>query len=313
MHPHMRYPPYMQHPGMNSMMMNRNSGYGGMRPGSGPGGMRYPGMPSQYDHPAMRSHPAMPGYHPSMGMGPRGHPMMPSRFPPNDPRIRPGGMYFSEQLRQQAAPYISRPEMSPFSGQPGFQGQPAGQPNPMMGGQTEPTQNGPTPGQPNFNQPSGQTGQPGPPQSQPPGPQQPNGDFLADYDNSFTINAQNGPPSGQGKPTQLCEIFGLAVCFVYFFYSSNRFNKHLMNIAAFLSQNIRFFIYEVFNYVLGMMSPMSNPPMPTNGPMGTPNGPVGAQLANGPTPNGPSTPGPPIGQNPANPAVNNANQGIFYF
>lgn len=212
MHPHMRYPPYMQHPGMMNQMMNRNSGYPGMRPGAGPGGMRYPGMPSQYDHPAMRGHPAMPGYHPGMGMGPRGHPMMPSRFPPNDPRIRPGGMYFSEQLRQQAAPYISRPEMSPFGGQPGFQGQPGGQPNPMMGGSNEPTQNGPS-GQPNFNQ----HGQNQPPTNQPPGPQQPNGDFLADYDNTFTISAQNGPPSGQGKPTQ-CEIFGIAVCFVYYIY-----------------------------------------------------------------------------------------------
>ena len=47
--------------------------------------------------------------------------------------------------------------------------------------------------------------------------------------------------------------------------------------------------------------------------MGTPNGPVGAQLANGPTPNGPSTPGPPVGQNPANPAVNNANQGERFY
>ena len=153
------------------------------------------------NHPMGGFHPSMPQMGPRMGQMPMGA----SRFPPNDPRLRPGmsqNFSFSEQLRQQAAMYTThRPDMSFGPGGP--QRFPTQQGNMMPGGggdPSNPTPNGPT-GGPNFG-PGGAAGQPGGSTGQPGGPPQQNGDFMGQYPSSYSPSAQinqQGAQNGPGK------------------------------------------------------------------------------------------------------------------
>jgi len=210
------------------MMMNPNhyAGYGPphqmrhsmgrtMDPMMGPGGygmrpnMRYPAMGGYGRIPINH---AMGGFHPGMPqMGPRmgQMPMGGSRFPPNDPRLRPGmnqNFSFSEQLRQQAAMYTThRPDISFGPGGPGGPQRFPGQQANMMpgavgagGDPSNPTANAGGPG--NFG-PGGAPGQPGATPGSG-GPPHQNGDFMGQYPSSYSPSAQinqQGAQNGPGK------------------------------------------------------------------------------------------------------------------